>query len=1190
MLWVFLGVMTLIMLSVLVAEEAILEDVFFGNALRNSPFVIQRLYGITAVFGCLMVTAFVNAAAIRDFAYHTDQLIFTKPISKYGYLLGRFTGATIVSLIPMLGASLAVFIAQAVNPGPKWGPTNFGAHIWSLLIFAIPNTFFVSALVFAIAVWTRSTLASFLGILGMIVALSISGALIGSLANETWAAMSDPFGDTAMASLTKYWTVADKNTQTVGLTGVLLWNRVFWVGVGFLFLIAACLKFSFTAKVGWIGQLTQLIRTSIAETIAVPFRTSDLPTVTREFGFRARVRQLIRVVRTELWATFKSPVFICILIGVLLSVFASLSVRAAEGFGLSSLPVTFSMVATIRDALFQFQVVLITFYAGVFVWKEREANLDEIFDALPIPTWLPFVGKLIALTLVIVLVIGVGIFCGMLYQLASMFFDFQFDVYLAELLLIDMVQLSCLIVMAILCHVISPNKYVGYFVFIAFVVANMLVWPLLGMESKMLQYGGLPSYTYSDFFGRKPYATAIWWFSVYWGFLAAIFSIVAILLWPRGKERGVGKRLGIAAPRLQGGLRLATFCLISCWVACGSWVYWNTEVRNPYDSNAEEQALRAEYEKQYKSVQEMPQPRVTDIRYDIDIYPESRRLVMRGQQTIANRDSESIDKIHVLTIRPFETDVEIEGATVEESDQQLDTLIFDLDRPMQPGDTRKMNFTVTYQPQGFENSLQVTQVVQNGTFFNSMIGPQIGYIRQVELTDLEQRKKFGLTGSGFTPLDPDNLAARRNHYISSNSDWVNVETVISTSADQIAIAPGSLQETWKEDGRRYFRYQLDHRSVNFFSFCSARYKADGRKWNGVDVEVYYHPEHEWNVDLMLNSIRKSLEYYSAAFGPYRHKQARIVEFPRVQYFAQAFPGTMPYSEGVGFIADIQDEDDIDMVFYVVAHEIAHQWWAHQVVGANMRGATLLSETLAQYSALMVMEKEFGRDMMRKFLKYEMDNYLRSRGRAKREEFPLKEVESDQGYVHYNKGSVAMYHLKETIGEEKLNAALRSMVDRFGYADGPYPTSVDLIEAIRKQTPPEHYGLLADLFDNITLFQNKTVRAEYTEIDGDQFQVTIDVEFKKFHAQEKGAEVEVELDDWIEIGAFAKPKPGREYGETLYRKRIHITEPEQTFTFVVDQQPDLVGVDPVSLLIDRDTADNMKKPELKTDSQENALIP
>jgi ABC-2 type transport system permease protein len=84
---------------------------------------------------------------------------------------------------------------------------------------------------------------------------------------------------------------------------------------------------------------------------------------------------------------------------------------------------------------------------------------------------------------------------------------------------------------------------------------------------------------------------------------------------------------------------------------------------------------------------------------------------------------------------------------------------------------------------------------------------------------------------------------------------------------------------------------------------------------------------------------------------------------------------MPYSESIGFVADTDDPDKIDFTTYVVAHEMAHQYWAHQVIGADMQGGTLTSETLAQYSALMVMKHLYGPDKIRRFLKYELDGYL-----------------------------------------------------------------------------------------------------------------------------------------------------------------------------------------------------------------------
>lgn len=417
-----------------------------------------------------------------------------------------------------------------------------------------------------------------------------------------------------------------------------------------------------------------------------------------------------------------------------------------------------------------------------------------------------------------------------------------------------------------------------------------------------------------------------------------------------------------------------------------------------------------------------------------------------------------------------------------------------------------------------------------------------------------------------------------HHYI-GESDWVNIETVISTSQDQIAVAPGSLVEQWEKDGRRYYRYRVDHPSLNFYSFISARYEVAREKWNDVDVEVYYHPEHKWNVPRMVDSIKSSLEYCSKHFGPYRHKQARIIEFPRTAAFAQAFPGTMPYSESIGFIADLKDPEDIDFVFYVVAHEMAHQWWAHQVIGAKMQGATLLSESLAQYSALMIMEHHYGREMMRKFLKYEMDRYLSGRGRETADEKSLLEVNPSQGYVHYQKGSVVLYYLKEMIGEDRINVALKNIVDKFAYRDPPYPNSYALVDELKKQLPSELQYLIKDLFEDITLFANRTLEAKYSKLDNGKFHVVIDVQCEKFKSDPKGKNEPAELHDWIEIGAFAKPEPKKKDGKQLYRERIFVDKAQSTFEFDVDDVPDLVGIDPFFLLIDRMPEDNLKKATL-----------
>ena len=444
-------------------------------------------------------------------------------------------------------------------------------------------------------------------------------------------------------------------------------------------------------------------------------------------------------------------------------------------------------------------------------------------------------------------------------------------------------------------------------------------------------------------------------------------------------------------------------------------------------SGDEIEDLRVRYEKEYKRYEDIPQPHYRHLEYAIELDPAARRLNYEVQVTLENVNNVAIDSLHLNLPSDVELEIDLPGAELVKDDEDLNYRIYRLATPLPPGAELKFTVSGKYEAKGFENSVSFVQLVNNGTFFNNMdLIPQIGYSSGSELNDRNDRRKHGLPPKEqMQPLTED-PSKRMHTYLMHHSDWVTVRTTISTTADQIAVAPGSLKKQWTDSGRNYFQYELDHPSMNFYSFLSARYEVAREKWTPatggepVDVEVYYHKAHEANVPRMLNSMKKALAYYTENFGPYRHKQVRILEFPRYFSFAQAFPGTMPYSESIGFITDLSADEDIDMVFYVVAHEMGHQYWAHQVIGADMQGSTLLSESMSQYSALMVMEKEYGRDHMRKFLKLESDKYQRARGGETQREQPILHVEN-QGYIHYNKGSVVLYGMREFLGEDTLNS-------------------------------------------------------------------------------------------------------------------------------------------------------------------------
>src|SRR5262249_13589321 len=124
--WVFLATIGLLVFGVCSSAEVMAE---FGLAstYRNAPYVIALAYAALGIFTLLMTAVFVNSAALRDFACNTWPLIFSTPVGRRDLLLGRFCGATLVALVPMLGVSGGILLARHmpwVDPA-RWGPVDW---------------------------------------------------------------------------------------------------------------------------------------------------------------------------------------------------------------------------------------------------------------------------------------------------------------------------------------------------------------------------------------------------------------------------------------------------------------------------------------------------------------------------------------------------------------------------------------------------------------------------------------------------------------------------------------------------------------------------------------------------------------------------------------------------------------------------------------------------------------------------------------------------------------------------------------------------------------------------------------------------------------------------------------------------------------------------------------------------------
>nr|MDQ3283776.1 hypothetical protein [Acidobacteriota bacterium] len=863
----------------------------------------------------------------------------------------------------------------------------------------------------------------------------------------------------------------------------------------------------------------------------------------------------------------KSIPFVIILLLGVMNIWGN-STALNRMFGTPVYPVTHLMVTTITGAFSIYAAIIAAFFAGELVFRERTLKLHEVHDVLPAPTWVLWAAKFTALLLVCTLTLITGVLTALIIQTGHGYHHYELAVYASGVMLEFGVLVFLLAGFSFFLQVVTNNKYVGFLGVLLYIVLDAAL-PALHYEHNLYRFGNTPPGSYSDMNGWGHFIAPRMWLNLYWTIFVMILVALAHLMWVRGTESGFRQRLRIARQRFGAPVIAALALFFVAFVSTGCYVYYNTNVLNRYQTSDEDEKVQAEIEKKYKKYQNVPQPRIADVQADVDLYPERRAVTVRGRYVVENRTKQLIAALHVVVDNNLDTiEVNIPGSKLVTADKPHGYWIYKLATPMAPGARMPITFRTSWAARGFVNGSSRVTVVENGTFINNgEFFPQLGYQDVVELQDRNKRRKYGLA-----PLQrmkpPTDVNARMNNQVSRDADWVNLDTTVSTSADQIALAPGYLQREWNANGRRYFHYKTTSPILAFWSYLSARYQVKRAQWHGIPIEVYYDAKHPYNVDRMLYAVQKSLDYYTKNFSPYQHQQVRILEFPLYRTFAQSFPNTIPFSEGIGFIADLRDKESIDYVFYVTAHEVAHQWWAHQVIGGNVQGSTMLVETMAQYSALMVMEKEYGRAKMQKFLKYELDQYLRNRGGELIAEQPLALVEN-QPYIHYRKGSLVMYALRDYLGEEAVNRALSNFIRDYKFSQPPYPTALDLVRYFRAEARPEQQEMITDLFERITLYDNKVNSVTATKRADGKYVVTLNVAAAKLRADEKGEERPVPMHDMVDIGVFgANEKP------LFFEKRL-MEKASQSIQVVVNERPVKAGIDPYNKLIDRNPKDNTK---------------
>lgn len=1165
-----------------------------SNTYANSPMAINSTINGLSQLVYFIVPTIIGATVYRDFKYNVHTILFSYPFNKFDYLVGKFLSGFVVTILITMSIGFAFLLATILpfaNP-ELIGPIRIGAYFESYILFVIPNIFFIGTILFALVTLARNVSVGVIFVFVLFVIQSLIGNLTVDMDDKFVPALLDPFGNLALDYVTKYWTIDEQNTNNIPFSAVIIYNRLIWIGFSLLVFLGLYFTFSFSqAPISFSRKKkgARFVKNNFGSIMKL-----NLPKVSYNYSFGQNLKTTWNISKFEFNSIIKNWIFITIVAIMLVFVLVSGVTLGQELYGTKTYPVTWKVLELISGTFSFFIAILIYLFSGILIQNGVTSRMNLLVDSTPIPNWALFTSKVIALIKMTVLLLFVGMLSCILVQVYYGYYNFELGIYLESLFVFELIDYIIIILFSLFVQSLFKNYLAGFFAILVFMIAKPFLFKL-GIEQQIFSFnsGGVDSYSDMNGFGTL---RTFFIYKAYWFLFTLILSGITILLWRRGIVSSAKERLTIAKKRFNFKIAIPMLVFLIGFVGIGYAIYWHNNIMEPYYSAKEMELQQVDFEKKYKKFEKIAQPRITDVNVDMNIFPYENNYDATVKYIVENKSDKPIDSLFINYGKNLKYIKFSKANTLVSKDTLYDFNIYKLTQALQPGETMQVEFKVQNKPNTF---LSVRSgIVENGTFINNGIFPSFGYSDGFEIADNDIRKKYGLPDKERMP-ETDDMEARMNTYISSEADWINFETTVSTAADQIAIAPGYLQKEWEENGRKYYHYKMDQKMLNFYAFNSGRYEVRKENKDGINFEIYYHKGHEYNVERMMDAMQKSIKYYSENFSPYQHKQARIIEFPRTMgTFAQAFANTMPFSEGIGFIADVDEENPnaVDYPFSVVSHEMAHQWWAHQVIGASVKGATLMSESVSEYSSLMVLRQRYGKDQMRKFLKDALDGYLKGRTFEWKSENPLMYNENQQ-YIHYNKGSLVLYAMSDYIGEKNFNNALKEYVSAVAFQEAPYTNSIEFVSYIEKATPDSLKYLIKDMFETITLYDNKVNKVTSKKLANGNYLVEIDFNVAKYRADKDGKKVykdengktlvfgtgknkveSLPLQDYVEIGIFGEPKKqGKfELENELFAKKYKIDKINNKVQIEVKEKPIEVGVDPYNKLIDTDSNDNRKK--------------
>jgi hypothetical protein len=476
-----------------------------------------------------------------------------------------------------------------------------------------------------------------------------------------------------------------------------------------------------------------------------------------------------------------------------------------------------------------------------------------------------------------------------------------------------------------------------------------------------------------------------------------------------------------------------------------------------YNSDKRE-AWKAKYEQTFSHWQSKPQPNITHIDAQIDVYPDEQYANFKLKYTFENQTNQVIPQILIGGYgNQNRAYINLDNADELYFNSELNQSVYQFKKALLPGEKRQLQASFTFeQPQLWPARMH--KIVKPSFTYLRSVGllPTIGYQQNFQLTDSQIRKRYGLNPLN-NPKPSINFAGKNINREKYN--WLSLNSVISTKEGHYAISQGELIDHWQEDNREYYHYQTSSPIRAIPAWLSLSPPKLTRHEQGIELNVFSkHINHSTKIN--MQAMTDTISWLSEHVSPYRAKQLHLIATPDLGASGYALPQIILINDKLGFRAKPEENSGFDQRYRRAVHETAHQWFGHDLGNGITLDRSFLIESMAKYIELVLIEKHAGKEAMQALVDYEFRRFTRAERTNLQK--PISLIDATLTHHMYSRATLAFAQLRKSVSDKIITQSLKVLWLQHAYPKQP-ATSMDFINILKQHTNEKHHPLIQKLF-------------------------------------------------------------------------------------------------------------------------------